>query len=192
MCSFNWHIDCIHHLYQSNYMDNEITIVLAIIGAVTGVSGVFLGLINTWYNINDKKIRVKVRFVANCKTPRETAPYISTSNKLTSELEPYGYSIEVINLSSFPINIQEVGFSFSPFWIRNIERGAISPHALTDCLIPCKLESRERASFNFSPSLINSSFEKIYSTYVKTSCGQYFKGSTPALKSLVKQIYIHN
>ncbi|MBW8851343.1 MAG: hypothetical protein JF600_11225 [Xanthomonadales bacterium] len=65
-----------------------ITLAVAAVGAV-------LGIINTWHTIDKNQVKLKV-------VPKHAIPYGAMDHRLRM-------CIEVTNLSSFPITIEEVG-----------------------------------------------------------------------------------
>src|ERR1700682_709418 len=71
-------------------LKDVITIGAASVGAV-------LGVMNTWNAMNQRRVRLRV------------TPVFLT----TTEGDPVGYAIEVVNLSAFPVTVAEVGFSAS-------------------------------------------------------------------------------
>ena len=139
-----------------------ITLAIAIIGAL-------LGVVNTWNSVSNTKPKMRVRFLANYSTP---------------DIRLSGYSIEVVNLSSFSLTIQEVGLSMSPFWKRDIERLLLTSNSRMGDQMPCRLEPREQGNFYFQGEISGQSPKKITAAYAKTSCGLYFRGHTPVLQKL--------
>src|SRR3546814_11210717 len=59
--------------------------------------GAFLGVMNTWQAINRDRVRLRVRPLS--------VMAIATGDQ--------GYGIEVVNLSSFPVTVEEVGFTLN-------------------------------------------------------------------------------
>jgi hypothetical protein len=143
-----------------------ITLAIALLGAV-------LGIINTWITVSQARPKMRVRLLAVYSAPK---------------IEKVGFSIEVTNLSNFPLTIREVGFSLSPWWKRDIERLLLSPFIVRGDSIPCRLEPRHQANFYFNDNLQGSSPKRITGAYAKTDCGVNFTGVTPALKEISKQM----
>jgi hypothetical protein len=136
-----------------------ITLGIAVLGAA-------LGIINTWHSLNQSKPRLRVRFLNNYALPDVTLA---------------SYSIEVINLSSFPLTVREIGFSQSPFWVRDIHRAMALPMPEFGHQLPYTIEPRQQANFFLPLNLEVSVNRKIRAAYVKTDCGLYFRGTSPAL-----------
>src|ERR1051325_1952455 len=89
-----------------------ITIGAASVGAV-------LGVMNTINAMSQQRMRVRV-----------TPAFITTPQG-----EPMGFSIEVINLSAFPVTVAEVGFSVGG----NRRVPVQSPRFLDGGTFPCRL-----------------------------------------------------
>lgn len=130
------------------------TIAAASIGAV-------LGIMNTWNSMSARKLRLKV-----------TPQFVFQLDGM-----PAGASIEVINLSNFPVTVAEVGF--------DVGRSQHIPIMQTQTKLPHRLESREVLSVYFDPSsLISAASTGIDSAYVRTACGCRFKGNSSAGRQL--------
>jgi len=112
---------------------------------------------------------MKVRFLAICLAP---------------DVRLSGFSIEVVNQSSFPLTIREVGLSMSPFWNRDLERLLLMPNSEYGDQLPFRLQPREQGNFYFRGEITGQSPKKITAAYAKTSCGLYFLGRTPVLNEL--------
>ncbi len=130
--------------------------------------GAGLGIMNTWHAISARRVRLRVR------------PSFA--------IGPAGqqmFSIEVVNLSSFPLTISEVGFSLD--W-RDIDRG--SRAAVTMPIVidrkpwPRRLEAREAVSLYFDPPDPGRGGKMIGKAYAQTSCGEVCYGTSPALRQL--------
>lgn len=138
------------------------TLAIAVVGAV-------LGVINTWNSISERKPRARVRFLNLYGGP---------------DVEHFGYSIEVTNLSAFPLTINEVGFSLSPWWKTDIERLLLHPDDRFGSSTPRKIEPREQVDFRFLGQMQGRSPKLIRSAYAKTACGVIFRSNAPLVKSI--------
>ncbi len=137
-----------------------ITISVAAVGAV-------LGIINTWSGLNQKRLRLRV-------VPKMCYP---AANGM------FGTAmgcIEVINLSAFPVSVQEIGFTLPR------EPGEHEPKKMT-IIVPMtldgqpflrRLEPRQSASGYFTLDNMASNIQK---AYVVTECGERAYGISPAL-----------
>ncbi|TRD12195.1 hypothetical protein FGU71_10205 [Erythrobacter insulae] len=141
------------------------TFAIALVGAV-------LGIINTWNAVADRKPNARVRFL---------------NVRFVNEMEHLGYSIEVTNLSSFPLTINEVGFSLTPRWSSEIERLVLLPDDQFGASLPKKIEPREQADFRMVGKIKGRSPKMIKSVYAKTACGNVFRTNSELVKQIAKQ-----
>ena len=99
-------------------------------------------------------------------------------------------SMEIINLSKFPVILKEVGFSLR----RDRGRLALITPIIPDGKsLPYKLESREPITIYFDNEklLNNRDIARIHKAYAKTACGKTCFGSSGALRDFgryVKQL----
>ena len=154
-------------------MNSELTITLitAIIGAVCSILGAILGVINTWYQISKNKLRLKV-------TPQHAIPVGVIANSGVN------FSLEVLNLSDFPVTITDAGFLLKDGRSATLSTvmGFEQPASL-----PVKLEPRTTFTKYFD--IINSGlpFASVKCAYAKTQCGETITGNSGALKQIVKR-----
>lgn len=134
-----------------------LTLSVALLGAA-------LGIMNTWHAISQRRVRL-------CVKP---AYAIGVPNGEIS------FSIEVVNLSSFPVTLAEVGFA-----MRGGKRLAVTqPFFVDGGPWPRRLESREAMSAYFDPAEIAVHRQPIGKAYTRTTCGEIAYGSSPALRQL--------
>ena len=150
----------------SNNASQGVTLAIAVLGAA-------LGLINTWRSWVSDRPRARIRYLFRFLPP---------------DMEQRGFTIEVTNLSTFDLTIQEVGFSLSPFWKRDIERLFLVPDGRIGDTLPILVKSRQQANFCFLDNPTGSSPKRIKSAYAKTACGVYFRGVTPALRDTSRRL----
>lgn len=141
-----------------------ITLSIAVLGAV-------LGLINTWYNIDKNRVKLKIR-------PAHAIPV----NIPNISLKEINFCIEVTNLSSFPVTVSEVGFLYSDTKARSV---IINPIIIDGREWPRRLEPRSSVTcyIKLDKSIIRN---KIKCAYAKTQCGVIKTGKSPALKYIKK------
>ncbi|MFF0952203.1 hypothetical protein ACFYE9_32665 [Rhizobium leguminosarum] len=128
-----------------------------------GAVGAVLGVMNTWNTVSQRRMRVRV-------TPAFLFQPDGT---------PFGFSIEAINLSAFPLTLCEVGFRTA---IKR--RMVVTEYRTSDGrALPCRLEPREAISFMFGPGDFQPpSGHRIGAAYIRTACGRTIAGDSPARK----------
>lgn len=136
-----------------------VTFGIALLGAV-------LGIINTWRNIDRDRVKLLVK-------PAHAIP-VGAMEHMHSNIE---FSIEVVNLSVFPIIVSEVGFLHKGLTSR---AAAMQPITIDGPTTPRKLEPRESASF-YTVKPEQRDGHPLKCAYAKTSCGRTFTGKSPAL-----------
>ena len=134
---------------------------LALIGGVLGVFNFVQGF---W----QRRVRLRV-------TPKLTAIQGGGFLSSTVDLLPRGFAcIEVVNLSAFPVTIDEVGFTLSDSKCRHM----IIPEPRT--LLPRTLEPRTSIDVRATQS---AGFpRKSKKAYAKTQCGQTRYGDSVVFK----------
>ena len=136
------------------------TLAIAVLGAV-------LGVVNTIYALD--RDRVKLRIVSKIATP--VGPM---------GLGPDHVCSEVVNLSTFPLTINEVGFKLS---------GTTRRLAITDPILvdggpwPRRLEPRSSVTV-YAPAGIEHqpAFGHVADVYATTDCGETHTGSARAAR----------
>lgn len=138
----------------------SITLAIAIFGLV-------LGLINTWHALDRTRVKLRVR-------PNHVIPVGAMDPQLT-------FCIEVVNLSSFAVTIEEAGV----FYKGTNSRAAYSNPVLLDSgAWPRRLESRESVTIYGQPPKPHQG-HTLKCAYARTACGVVRKGSSPAFRQLV-------
>ncbi|WP_125900957.1 hypothetical protein [Methylobacterium indicum] len=131
--------------------------------------GAGLGIMNTWNTINARRVRLRVRPADAISVPQ--------GNRM--------FSIEVVNLSTFPVTITEVGLTDGP---KNIDKGARfvigNPILIDGKPWPRRLEVRESVSAYFDPRQLAGQGISIGRAFARTSCGEVAYGTSPALEQL--------
>jgi hypothetical protein len=148
-----------------------ITLVIAVVGAVTGVSGLILGILNTWRAFDRDRVKLKV-------SPRwaiYSLPIKGAGHLLC---------VEVINMSYLPITISQVGFTVSEPKDHFL---AFLPMPDMGDTLPKRLEPRTSMTV-YVPERVSSGegFDKVEKAFAKTECGHSFYGTSPALKGHVQ------
>ena len=144
-------------------LKDAVTLSLASIGAV-------LGVLNTWRAYDRDRPRLRV-------IPKHAIPVGGADPRLT-------FCIEVINLSTFPLTVAEVGLLYHG----TKQRAAIVYPALADGGgWPRRLEARSAVTAYLSGEGLDARTHRIRCAYAKTDCGLTFEGTTPALRQLAGQ-----
>jgi hypothetical protein len=155
------------------------TTVTAVVGAVCGIAGLILGIVNTWTEAQRSRVRLKV-------VPGHAFPV-----GVGDEPPVFNFRIEVINLSEFPVTISEVGF-------RCHNRSALIP--LGDRVycrffstpLPCRLEPHASCTefYLLDESAIaeSSRFGDVKGAYARTQCGALVTGTSPALRQVAGEL----
>ena len=135
------------------------TLAIAVLGAT-------LGLINTWHTLDKNRVKLKV-------VPKKAIPYGVADPMLT-------FCIEVTNLSSFPLTLEEVGV----FFYRTDNRAAvINPMLPDNGPWPRRLEPRSSISiYSQLPEFREG--RKMRCAYARTQCGHIAEGVSPAFKQI--------
>lgn len=143
----------------------------AIIGAVCGILGTVLGIINTLHQLNKNKIRLKV-------APIHAFPGGALANSSIT------FGIEVVNLSDFATTISDIGFL-----LKNKNRATLFAIDSIDMpsKLPVRLKPRESYTKYFNIEQIGLSKQTEFA-YVATQCGELVTGTSGALKQKIKEI----
>lgn len=136
-----------------------ITLAIAVLGAA-------LGIINTWHSINDRRVKLRVR------------PLWGLGLQQTL------FGIEVTNLSTFAVTLDDVGFLFGRPTTSTPERACFMQPILTDGgPWPRRLEPRSSvtAYTDVTHLPLGRSF---WAAYARTACGELRHARSPALRQL--------
>lgn len=166
-----------------------VTLITAIVGAACGILGAVLGIINTWHQMSQTRVRLRV-------VPK-LAWMIDAHNVLTADRPardmkdpvrarpPDRVCIEVVNLSAFPVTVSDVGFGRV-----NEPRGILfRPELSPGKTWPVRLESRD--SFTAYGAVGMTPREDALQAavaYAKTDCGNTTYGSTPIFRDFVRSL----
>ena len=163
-------------------MDNisilqAITFAIALVGAV-------LGILNTWRNFDRDRLKIKVR-------PTNLITLATTYSG--SDIEKRGLNVDVINQSTFPVTITEIGFANFYLFTNKIKGGKSLPFKwenLNGLSLPQRLESRESISFFIFEEVLegHENLKNIKYAYAKTACGQFFKGSSELFIEIIQRL----
>lgn len=148
-----------------------VTLTTAIIGAACGTLGAVLGIINMWHQLSKDAVRLKI-------LPAHALP---VGHGGAGE---WTVSIEVINLSAFPVTVAEVGLE-----LVTKEHLINTPTTTTNHgALPVRLEPREALTVLCYPDLkANPRLAEVHAAYARCQCGTVRYGNSPALKQLVRE-----
>lgn len=151
-------------------MQNETVILTtAIVGAVCGVAGALLGIINTRHQMQRNKLKLKVM-------PQHAFPVGGIADA------HFNFSIEVINMSEFPVVIADVGF----FLVDGCTASLATVQGIeSNGALPLRLEPRTRYSKCFWLDNDSIDLSRIKCAYARTECGNTVRGTSPALKQWI-------
>ncbi|MGE0609913.1 MAG: hypothetical protein AB7O62_22675 [Pirellulales bacterium] len=137
-----------------------------------GLVGATLGIINTVASLDRNRVKLRV-------VPMH-ATVVGPGIKQTF------ISIEVTNLSSFPVTLEKVGFRYRD---SKKEGVPLFAQASDGSKLPRRLESRSSVSIHLPPECLEDhrNIARIRCAFARTACGVSFKGSSSALKSIVAE-----
>lgn len=152
-------------------MKDFVTIILATIGTV-------LGCVNTVDLLNRRRVRLRV-------VPKSAVPHHGGALTASTKHLPGGeVCIEVINLSSFPVTIDEVGFTLPG----RTRLAVIEPILPDSGGWPRRLEPREAVTVYADTTTLSPNIGK---AYARTACGVTRFGKSPALDGLKRRLVEH-
>jgi len=142
----------------------SITTWAALLGAV-------LGVLNTWHLLRRDTVRLVVR-------PNRAIPYGPAG------LGKDTLSIEVVNLSTFPITVAEVGLELRDGKHMIDQQARI----MQGGQLPIRLETREALTVLWNPTFLEDPrFTTVTKAYARCECGTKRFGRSPALAEFVKR-----
>jgi hypothetical protein len=171
-------------------LPDGITLAVAITGAVTGTTGMVLGIINTWRQFD--KDRVKLRVVpklafqiGNTVVATDRADYLNDDSPASDFLKHGAKKrlcIEITNLSAFPVTISQAGFGGS----KSTRFTLFGPLTSTGQPYPTRLEPRQSVTLYMG---VGADLDPRYLTkaiaYAQTDCGHTAYGTSPAFNAYV-------
>lgn len=132
--------------------------------------GAALGIMNTWNAMSQRRVRVRV----------------NPAFALTADGNPFGFSVEIVNLSTFPLTLAEIGFEIGGGRRASVQ----SPQFLDSKNLPRRIESRESVIVLFTPQNFGVPLPEINlgRAYARTACGRIIFGDSPAGRKFAKMI----
>lgn len=157
-----------------------VTLVTAIIGAVCGISGAVLGVINTWSQLSRNRVRLKVvpkmAFMMGGGGVITATKATQLYKELSSSGVPSRWCMEIVNLSSFAVTVSNAGFGRADKTRHVLWRPEVSDGKAW----PTRLESHEAVTLygEIGHSLDPTIMQHPYA-YAETDCGVVSYGTSP-------------
>ena len=146
-----------------------VTLTIAVAGAVLGLVGTVLSILNTWRTFDRDKVKLRV-------VPKHAFPVGGIDNRPR-------VSIDVTNLSTFPVTVSQIGFLFHDTTNRGV---LVQPFMPDGGSFPRRLEPRTSFSVLCDPmEHLEPDFASVRCVYAQTDCGATIEGNSPALRQLV-------
>ncbi len=149
-------------------MELEITIIQMVKLSIA-VLGAVLGIINTWYNLDKARVKLKV-------TLAHAIPVGGVDERLK-------FCVQITNLSAFPLTISEAGVFFKG---TDSKGSIVNPVFANGGDWPKKLEPRTSVSV-YSQIPEAPVGHKIKCAYAITQCGEVCTGTSGALKQIANK-----
>lgn len=168
---------------QLNFKD--ISQIITIMAAFVGMG---LGIYNFWIERSKKKVKILVKpkaVIQRFRNSETGAPGVLTSeNEFIKEPIDQHFAIEAVNLSSFPVTIDNVGFELD---MEDKRKMIVQPVLMDEGKWPRRLDQRESVMvYGSLPNILgNPDTCRIRNAFVETSCGTICRGTSGALKGLV-------
>lgn len=152
-----------------------VTQIAAISGVGIGLVGAVLGFINTWHQLSKDAVRLKV------------TPASAHTLWRDGSVSPEKLSIEVVNLSTFPVTVKEVGLECITKEGRNGRLVDLSSTTNRGPL-PVRLEPREALTVLWKGNpKAEPRLAEVRAAYACCQCGTVRYGSSPRLKQLIRE-----
>ncbi|MGH8625237.1 MAG: hypothetical protein ACREYC_08205 [Gammaproteobacteria bacterium] len=134
-----------------------------------GLLGTVLGVINLWRTFDRDRVKLRV-------TPKVAYPVNMGDDRPR-------LCVEVVNLSTFPVTVSDVGFTV---WFSRSRMAIIDPILLDRKPWPRRLEPREAFTVYCSPSLAGEpGLQRVRRAYAKTDCGETRYGRSKGLRHYI-------
>ncbi|QLE85710.1 hypothetical protein FLM48_11905 [Shewanella sp. Scap07] len=138
------------------------TFSIAVLGAV-------LGIINTWHNLDKKRLKVKV-------TPLNVVPVGGLDPRLR-------FGVSIVNLSDFPITVSDAGVLVKE---TGDHMAIVNPVFSDGGNWPRRLEPRSSVTA-YSQVPTPPQGKSMGLAYARTECGALLKGNSAALKQIARE-----
>lgn len=185
-------------LFQTDFVKDTLTPILAIIGAVFGLIGTGIGLWNLWLNRKAHREQFVIALSTitvwsqNPKQPKE------------KHFDEVIYTIKIVNRSYFPVTVDQVGLTIGDWW------NPWKSYIPLNLELPVRVGSRDHVSLTFCVNdgtlrahIDNGAYHRrlfadnremfpdlsrVSQVYILTTTGHYFRGAEKELVALVQFI----
>jgi len=168
----------------------SVTLVTAIAGAVCGVLGAVLGVINAWSQWSRNRVRLRVVPKIAFQTGKDglgiTCDRIYPGDEGLWAKYPARLCIEVANLSTFPVTVHDVGFGD----VKDRRHCLVQPDTCPQRPWPVRLEPREAVTaygaigvLDLHPTIIKNA-----KAYARTDCGKTCYGTSIFFRQYAQQL----
>jgi hypothetical protein len=151
--------------------------------SILGVGGFILGVINIVRSMRSERVKLSVEPALGYITGDQIFS-ITRGYNLKEYLKCYGLpiiTIQVTNLSKFPVTICDVGFS-NQHPDRGFRMAILKPANSEELPWPTRLEPRASVTYRTEIPIIDYPFTKKTRAYARTTCGYAVLGDSPAMK----------
>jgi hypothetical protein len=171
-------------LNHSHYHDMSLTSIAALAGLAFGFVGTSLGIFNTWRASQKDKVKLKVIPKIYCDLG--TRRLSSSRIPLDASQRWHGLCIEIVNISFFPVTIEEVGILRTDSDVRSMFQPELSGNES----LPKRLEPRTAfTAYIPSPApevMFQMGLPGAKCFYATTACGVTVQGSSAVSKWLIR------
>ncbi len=166
----------------------EFKLLSQIITTITAFIGMGLGFYNLFVERSNRKIKILVRPKAIIRRTMNTVTgaegCITSLNEFNcNELDDY-FAIEAVNISTFPVTIDNAGFEVRK---QDNRMTIFQPIFMDNGSWPRRLEPRDSVTIygSLKHLLKSDGTPKIKNAFVETSCGTICRGTSGALEGLI-------
>lgn len=172
-----------------------IEITAIIVGVVTGIGGLTLGIVNTWVQFSNNRVKLRIVPMIPYKEKEEDVFWTTSSLPFPDAMnaikqKKYRLCAEVTNLSNFAVTINN--FGFGKFKIVTDTIRIPFPQVMNKNIWPLKLESREsdflmvKAGTDIPIEILDKNC-----AHVVTECGHIAYGTSHAFDAYVEELKNH-
>lgn len=144
------------------------------------VTGAALGFFNLWRQLSTDRVRVRVTpSLVMHQTSTGVATHTNVRLDPSDAPRAVRLGIEVLNLSAFPVTIDELGMTTAG----SARKVFVDSHTADGRNLPVRIEPRDSVTF-YTIMLETTEFAGGRDLYADTACGTRSIGRSPAIESL--------